>query len=398
MRILMCVSDAPLHPINTGYRRQLTGMVGELGKRHDVRLIGYRHPDQSRTPSVEGDLRIVDYERPGPAGNAADLAKAMTLRRPLRAQRLSSGLRGALREELDRFRPDVVHVGPGKLSGLLGDLQDRPAVLGVMDTWHLNVEARAEVAEGLRRPLLWADAKRVRRYEATRYRGWDRVLPSNSDDMQELLALDPTLPMTLVPIGFDASAYAPDPAAVRDPSRIIFHGAMNYSPNVVCVEHLARRILPHVRHARPDAHLVVVGRDPAPEVQALDELEGVRIVGGVDDMRSWLTGSRVWAGPFSVGTGIKTKLLEAMATNTPAVVTPVGGRGLDLDSGTFLVGRSDEEVAAHILAVLEDDDLARRLGDAGGDYVRARYDWPAVGGELERVYEEVVAAKRAAVN
>jgi glycosyltransferase involved in cell wall biosynthesis len=155
---------------------------------------------------------------------------------------------------------------------------------------------------------------------------------------------------------------------------------------------------PPAPHARPDAHLVVVGRDPAPEVQALDELEGVRIVGGVDDMRSWLTGSRVWAGPFSVGTGIKTKLLEAMATNTPAVVTPVGGRGLDLDSGTFLVGRSDEEVAAHILAVLEDDDLARRLGDAGGDYVRARYDWPAVGGELERVYEEVVAAKRAAVN
>ena len=64
MRILMCVSDAPLHPINTGYRRQLTGLVTELGKRHEVRLIGYRHRDQTRTPSVEGDLRIVDYERP----------------------------------------------------------------------------------------------------------------------------------------------------------------------------------------------------------------------------------------------------------------------------------------------------------------------------------------------
>ena len=50
MRILMCVSDAPLQPIDTGYRRQLTGLVGELGRRHDVRLIGYRHRDQSRTP------------------------------------------------------------------------------------------------------------------------------------------------------------------------------------------------------------------------------------------------------------------------------------------------------------------------------------------------------------
>ena len=66
MRILMCVSDAPLQPIDTGYRRQLTGLVGELGRRHDVRLIGYRHRDQSLTPSVEGDLRIVDYAAPEP--------------------------------------------------------------------------------------------------------------------------------------------------------------------------------------------------------------------------------------------------------------------------------------------------------------------------------------------
>ena len=47
----------------------------------------------------------------------------MTLRRPLRAERLTRGLRDPLREELRRSRPDVVHVGPGKLSGLLGDLK-----------------------------------------------------------------------------------------------------------------------------------------------------------------------------------------------------------------------------------------------------------------------------------
>jgi glycosyltransferase involved in cell wall biosynthesis len=382
MRILMCVSDAPLHPINTGYRRQLTGLVTELGKRHEVRLIGYRHRDQTRTPSVEGDLRIVDYERPGRAGNAADLAMAMALRRPLRATRLIRGLRDPLRQELRRLRPDVVHVGPGKLSGLLGDLEGRPAVLGVMDAWHLNVEARADAARGVRRPLLRADARRIRRFEASRYRGWDRVVPSNEDDMRELLALDDTLPMALVPIGFDASAYAPDPAARRRRDRIIFHGAMSYAPNVVCAERLARAVLPRVR------------RDPAPDVCALDALAGVRVIGGVDDMRRWITTSAVWAGPFTIGTGIKTKLLEAMASNTPAVVTPVGGRGLDLASGTFLVGSSDEEVAAHLCSVLDDDELARVVGERGGDYVRASYDWPAVGRALERVYEEVVDEKR----
>lgn len=217
------------------------GLVRELGERHPVRLIGYRHPDQSSNPAVEADMRIVPYVKPGPAGNARDLSLAVILGRPLRAERLVRGLRGPLREELERFKPDIVHVGPGKLAWLKSELAGRPKVLGVMDTWHLNVDARAEGATGLRAPLLRADAKRIRRFEASEYRGFDRVVVSNEGDLATLRERDPTLPFTLIPIGFDASSYAPDSQAVVDRSRIIFHGAMNYAPNVRAAEYLARK-------------------------------------------------------------------------------------------------------------------------------------------------------------
>ena len=393
MRILICASDAPFPPTNTGFRRQLVGLVSELGRRHEVRLIGYRMPDQSTEPAVDADMRIIEFERPNAAENALDLALAMVRRRPLRAERRVRGLREPLREELARFQPDLVHVGPGKLSGLKRELEGRPKVLMVMDTWHLNVDARAEAAKGLRRPLLRADAKRIRRYEATAYRGFDRVVVSNEGDLAELRKRDPTLPFVVIPIGFDASAYAPDPEVVVDPNRIIFHGAMNYAPNVRCVEFLAREVLPRVRAARPHAHLVIVGRDPAPRVLELEGLDGVHVTGGVEDMRAWLTGSKVWAGPFLDGTGIKTKLLEAMAADLPCVVTPLGHRGLDdVTSGDqLLVGSTEEELAAHLLAVLADDELARRIGRTGGDYVRPRYDWPAVGRVYDRLYEQVLS-------
>ena len=393
MRILICASDAPFPPTNTGFRRQLVGLVSELGRRHEVRLIGYRMPDQSAEPAVDADMRIIEFERPNAAENARDLVLAMVRRRPLRAERRVRGLREPLKEELARFQPDLVHVGPGKLSGLKRELEGRPKVLMVMDTWHLNVDARAEAAKGMRRPLLRADAKRIRRYEATAYRGFDRVVVSNEGDLAELRKRDPTLPFVVIPIGFDASAYAPDPEAVVDPNRIIFHGAMNYAPNVRCVEFLAREVLPRVRAARPDAHLVIVGRDPAPRVLELEGLDGVHVTGGVEDMRAWLTGSRVWSGPFLDGTGIKTKLLEAMAADLPCVVTPLGHRGLDdVTSGDqLLIGSTEEELAAHLLAVLADDELARKIGRTGGDYVRPRYDWPAVGRAYDRLYEQVLS-------
>lgn len=399
MRILICASDAPFPPTNTGFRRQLMGLVPELQKRHNVRLIGYRMPDQLKNTAVEADMRIVDFERPGAVENARDLALAMIRRRPLRAERLVRGLREPLREELERFKPDLVHVGPGKLSGLKLGVPSMPKILMVMDTWHLNVDARADAATGIRRPLLRADAKRIRRFEASEYRGFDRVVVSNEGDLTELRKRDPTLPFVVVPIGFDASSYAPDPEAVIDPNRIIFHGAMNYAPNVRAVEYLARQVLPRVRAERPDAHLVIVGRDPAARVLELEAIDGVRVTGEVEDMRAWLTSSRVWAGPFLDGTGIKTKLLEAMATDLPCVVTPLGHRGLDdVTSGDqLLAGSTEEELAAHLVAVLADDERARRIGGSGGAYVRPRYDWDAVGRTYDRLYEEVLSEHGRAV-
>ena len=101
----------------------------------------------------------------------------------------------------------------------------------------------------------------------------------------------------------------------------------------------------------------------------------------------------MWAGPFLDGTGIKTKVLEAMATDLPCVVTPLAHRGLDdvTSEVELLVGATEEELAAHVLRVLGDDALAQRIGRAGGDYVRPRYDWPAVGRAYERLYEQVLA-------
>jgi glycosyltransferase involved in cell wall biosynthesis len=80
-------------------------------------------------------------------------------------------------------------------------------------------------------------------------------------------------------------------------------------------------------------------------------------------------------------------------------VTPLGHRGLDdVTSGDqLLVGSTEEELAAHIIAVLDDDLLARKLGRAGGEYVRPRYDWPAVGDAYDRLYEEVMAEHGRAV-
>jgi glycosyltransferase involved in cell wall biosynthesis len=134
---------------------------------------------------------------------------------------------------------------------------------------------------------------------------------------------------------------------------------------------------------------VIVGRAPAPAVTALGRLPGVTVTGEVPDVAVWLAGSRAYACPMVSGTGIKNKLLEAMACGLPCVATPLALQGLRAtDGGHLLVGETAAELADHLVGLLADDGEARRLGRAAREYVLAEHDWAAIATAYERVYKE----------
>jgi len=172
---------------------------------------------------------------------------------------------------------------------------------------------------------------------------------------------------------------------------------MSYAPNVRAAEFLALEVFPRVRRHRPDARLAIVGRAPSPRVRALGDAPGVEVPGEVPDLRVPLRGGRVFACPMTSGTGIKNKLLEAMACGLPCVATPLALQGLTAAPGEHvLVGETPEELSEQIVRVLADDDLAAALGAAAREYVCAAHDWSATARGYVRAWEQARAARDAA--
>jgi glycosyltransferase involved in cell wall biosynthesis len=54
----------------------------------------------------------------------------------------------------------------------------------------------------------------------------------------------------------------------------------------------------------------------------------------------------------------------------------------------LLVGADEEELAAHIVRLLDDTALAQALGRGARSYVSANHDWGAVARSYVRVYGE----------
>jgi glycosyltransferase involved in cell wall biosynthesis len=389
VRILVCAHEAPLPPTN-GFRLHLSEVLRVLRTEHEVRLVALLGPEQEPPAVLDPEVRLVPRPRWNPLSRLLDVARSTISDRPLGLHQLAARMRGPLREELESFRPEVVHVTSGRLAGLGAELEGRPSVLAALDALHLHREAEAMLSSGPRRRLLLADAARLRRFEATAYRRFGHVVAVSDADRRAMQALDPTLRVTVIPNGVDVDAFAPDPAQARDPDLILFSGVMGYAPNVTAAEFLAREVLPLVRRSVPSARLAIVGRSPAPRVRALAAVGGVEVIGEVPSLRPWLSRSRAYACTMLTGTGIKNKLLEALANGLPCVVTPLALQGLVAEPGRHLLVGSDEgELAAHLARLLTDEGAAGEVGNAGRDYVVSNHSWEAVGRSFGLLYAAV---------
>jgi L-malate glycosyltransferase len=181
----------------------------------------------------------------------------------------------------------------------------------------------------------------------------------------------------------------------RDPLRPRLLSTRNLEPlyNVACTVE-AFRI---VQARRPDATLTLVGagRDEAAlrTLVARLGLRGVTFVGRVepDRIAELYAAHDIYVQSPNVD-NMPTSILEAAASGLPVVSTEAGGVPVMVASGVngLLAPLNDHEtLAAHVLRLLDDAPLARRLALAAFDGCQ-RCTWAAVRDEWLRAYRGLV--------
>ncbi|WP_448614598.1 glycosyltransferase family 4 protein [Modestobacter sp. URMC 112] len=304
-------------------------------------------------------------------GRVALLAQPAT--RLPRASWQRAGHRADLQDWLSRSDVTYLH---GLHTFLLLSRASGPVVANEVDPWS---DYWTERAHGRSGPSAWYDrlqARRARRLEMLAGRRAAAVVVVNPADAERLRARTGGN-VVAIPNGISRVAPAGD-AVAPDPNTIAFVGTLDYPPNVEAVNRLVRDVLPLVREEVPDVRVLLAGRRPVPDVQALAG-PGVQVLGDVPDVGAVFARAQLALYPGRTGRGTKNTVAEAVSAGCPVVASVESGRGHG--TGEHLrVGSTDADLAGAVSALLVDPAAARRARQAaastalgGWDDAAARY-------------------------
>jgi glycosyltransferase involved in cell wall biosynthesis len=282
-------------------------------------------------------------------------------------------LQGPIDELVQQTRPDVIHVQTIHMAEYFKDAA-APKVLDLIDAMSLSMERRATREPFPYRLAYKREARVLKRYEEQIMRHYDSVtLVSGADALHH--------PERAFRINPNGVRIPPEAAATgqrqQKKQALVFHGNMDYAPNVDAACWFHRDVWPQLAQRYPQLQFYVVGYDPRPRVRALHDGRRVIVTGGVDDVTFYLTRCLVGVYPLRITTGMQNKVLDALACGLPCVVSPEAIRGTErLRAGEhLLVAREPREWCEEIGRLLEDRELRAGIAAAGETAVRQEYTW-----------------------
>jgi len=370
VRVLVVLAQPPLPEGNAPGKCALALLRGLVLHGVEVRAVAARQ-HFARSGLVPDDLQVEVLDVPPPTGVRRQVAR---LQRP--RDRLAGAFAARVRELARDV--DVVHLEETETSWCDRGI-DRPSVVHVHFRMRMDRPLGKPWRNEFRYVLEHAAAERL---AARRHR---YLLASSPVVAESLRRLARGTEVVLAPLALDPQYY-PVAAPTGEPVAGLI-GTAAWAPTGAAVRRLLDRIWPLVSSRVPDARLLVAGRGTAGLVGA-SAGTGVEILGEVTSAQAFLRRLGLLLYPAPRGSGMKVKVLEAMACGVPVVTTRSGAEGIASCRGV-IVAESDGELAAHAVRLLRDADERRERGAAARETFLADYVPVPATAPLVELYERM---------
>ncbi len=337
---------------------------------------------QKLFPAPDYDLRCYPYPSRSGLG-----AKLDTLRRPY-SYMFSDEFRQDLNRELEAGY-DVLHLEQ-LWSGWLGVQHAKRTLVNVHHLVWIDLEHHQRdwsKAWFDRQLMFWAERRIVRNLRYFRSCS-PRLVP-------EMRKVNPGAHIETIPVGLalEQYAYIPDDKRTMEPLLSVI-GSMDWYPSRSAAERLLQRLWPTIKSKVPNAKVQIVGWGAKNALKQYLAMPNVVIEENVPDIQPYFERTGVLLYAPGRGSGMKIKILEAMAFGVPVVTTSEGVEGLPAIDGVHAgIAEDDAGLIERAVALLASPEAQNRQRQAARQLVEKHCGSEPTLDSLEQLYLYVSEGK-----
>lgn len=291
--------------------------------------------------------------------------------------------RQALRRWLKSEQFDIIQLETVYLAPYLSTIRrytNAPVVMRAHNVEHEIWERRYQnLSYGPKRWYLKKLTRQLERYEREQLNQYDLLLPITKRDEERYRRLGYQGKTQVLPLGLDADGLVPNFDSYQQPHRIHFIGSLDWTPNLEGLQWFLNKIWPAIHKRFPELEFHIAGRNMPHALRAL-EMENVILHGEVEDAQAFVSAHSISIVPLLSGSGMRAKILEAMALGRTVISTSIGLEGIRA------------EHRKHLLIA----DNPQQFVEAIGQCYRQGEDLEAIGRSAQHLFERKYNRRRLA--
>ena len=289
---------------------------------------------------------------------------------------------------LDEYQFDVIHLESIFCAPYLSTIRKKSKGKVVIRTHNVEFEIWEQLASNEKNPLkklyLKLLAKRLKQYEVQVLNEVDGLIPITATDASQFSSFAIKTPMEVVPIGLNV---AETETSQLDNQLSLYHlGAMDWAPNIEGVEWFLDEVWPKIEQEIPEASLNLAGRK-MPNSFISRSRGKLEVQGEVPDASGFISNRNIAIIPIRSGSGMRVKIVEALAHGKVVITTNLGASGINYTDGqNILIANTADEFVSKIKALKDNPPLISSIGNEARELAKRDHDLGNLSSKLTYFY------------
>lgn len=273
---------------------------------------------------------------------------------------------------------DIIQLEGSYLLPYLDTIRSHCNTVAVLRSHNMEHEIWSGISENTRNPFkrfyLRNLSKRLKRFEKKYINRYDLLVPITTNDQKAYHLMGNQKPVMICQSGCDTRSIPKMQHPGRNRS-LFFIGSLDWIPNQHGLTWFVSKVFPVIARRYPDIVFYVAGRN-APR-WIINKMKHGNIIycGEVEDVREFMESKGIMVVPLFSGSGMRVKIIEAMAAGNPVIATTKGAEGIAVvPDENILLADSIEDFIKQIEKLVKRDEYFHKIIKNAFELICSNYD------------------------